>query len=216
MFLRQKASFSAEEVSKEAKSEKKDSFNEEELGSDVSEDQGSGVSQKTENESKIAALEAEIATTQTKLAETHDRMLRIAADFDNTRKRLEKEKFDTRIYAIQEFAKDLLPVIDAFDKAMSAIEQSHINFETEEGKKVAGIVEGVGLVSKIFQDVVKKHGIEKLPGKDSPFNPAFHNAIAKVIDASVTQETVVDEFMAGYKIGERILRTAMVRVASPD
>jgi len=216
MFLRQKASFSAEEVSKEAKSEKKDSFNEEELGSDVSEDQGSGVSQKTENESKIAALEAEIATTQTKLAETHDRMLRIAADFDNTRKRLKKEKFDTRIYAIQEFAKDLLPVIDAFDKAMSAIEQSHINFETEEGKKVAGIVEGVGLVSKIFQDVVKKHGIEKLPGKDSPFNPAFHNAIAKVIDASVTQETVVDEFMAGYKIGERILRTAMVRVASPD
>ncbi|RDB35174.1 MAG: nucleotide exchange factor GrpE [Spirobacillus cienkowskii] len=216
MFLRQKASFSAEEVSKEAKSEKKDSFNEEELGSDVSEAQGSSVSQKTENESKIAALEAEIATTQTKLAETHDRMLRIAADFDNTRKRQEKEKFDTRIYAIQEFAKDLLPVIDAFDKAMSAIEQSQINFETEEGKKVAGIVEGVGLVSKIFQDVVKKHGIEKLPGKDSPFNPAFHNAIAKVVDASVTQETVVDEFMAGYKIGERILRTAMVRVASPD
>ena len=77
-------------------------------------------------------------------------------------------------------------------------------------------MEGVGLVSKIFQDVVKKHGIEKLPGKDSPFNPAFHNAIAKVVDASVTQETVVDEFMAGYKIGERILRTAMVRVASPD
>ena len=154
--------------------------------------------------------------TQAKLAETHDRMLRIAADFENTRKRMEKEKQDSRIYSIQEFAKDLLPVIDAFDKAMSAIEQSQINFETEEGKKVAGIVEGVQLVSKVFQDTVKKHGIERLPGKDAPFNPAFHNAIAKIVDPIYTQETVIDEFMAGYKIGDRILRTAMVRVGSPD
>ena len=91
-----------------------------------------------------------------------------------------------------------------------------INFETEEGKKVAGIVEGVQLVSKVFQDTVKKHGIERLPGKDAPFNPAFHNAIAKIVDPIYTQETVIDEFMAGYKIGDRILRTAMVRVGSPD
>ncbi|MGY3802910.1 nucleotide exchange factor GrpE [Pigmentibacter ruber] len=169
-----------------------------------------------EEAEKIAALEAECASTQAKLAETHDRMLRIAADFENTRKRMEKEKQDTRLYAIQEFAKDLLPVIDAFDKAMSAIENSQINFETEEGKKVAGIVEGVQLVSKVFQDTVKKHGIEKLPGKNAPFNPAYHNAIAKVVDSTYAQETVIDEFMAGYKIGDRILRTAMVRVGAPD
>ena len=99
---------------------------------------------------------------------------------------------------------------------MSAIEKTQINFETEEGKKVAGIVEGVQLVSKVFQDAVKKHGIEKLPGKDTPFNPSFHNAIAKVVDASYSQETVIDEFMSGYKIGDRILRTAMVRVGAPD
>lgn len=176
--------------------------------------------QQAENKSpeqlKIEALQEEIASLNTKYSDTHERMMRIAADADNTRKRLEKDRIESRIYAIQDFAKDLLPVIDAFDKAMSSIEESKINFESEEGKKVSAIVEGVQLVTKLFQDVVKKHGIERLPGKGAPFNPMFHNAIAKVADDSLTQETVLDEFMVGYKIGERILRTAMVRVGSPD
>ncbi len=208
MFLNNRVKFLAEGAASESSSDMEDNSS--------NKDEVQGASSLSEEAAKIAALEEECSATQTKLSETHDRMLRIAADFENTRKRMEKEKFDTRIYAIQEFAKDLLPVIDAFDKAMSAIEQSQINFETEEGKKVAGIVEGVQLVSKVFQDTVKKHGIEKLPGKDAPFNPAYHNAIAKVVDTSFVQETVIDEFMAGYKIGDRILRTAMVRVGSPD
>lgn len=212
MFFNNRAQFSTEEAANESSSDMKDSpSNKDKEASEVQ-----GASTLSEEAAKLATLEAEYSATQTKLSETHDRMLRIAADFENTRKRMEKEKLDTRTYAIQEFAKDLLPVIDAFDKAMSAIEQSQINFETEEGKKVAGIVEGVQLVSKVFQDAVKKHGIERLPGKDSPFNPAYHNAIAKIVDTSFTQETVIDEFMAGYKIGDRILRTAMVRVGSPD
>lgn len=209
MIIGNKIPLSAEEVQSNEPSSGRDPKKNDPTEESVSEELG-------EEAEKIAALEAECASTQAKLAETHDRMLRIAADFENTRKRMEKEKQDTRLYAIQEFAKDLLPVIDAFDKAMSAIEHSQINFETEEGKKVAGIVEGVQLVSKVFQDTVKKHGIERLPGKNAPFNPAYHNAIAKVVDATYTQETVIDEFMAGYKIGERILRTAMVRVGSPD
>jgi molecular chaperone GrpE len=170
----------------------------------------------TPEQAKIAELQAELSALNTKYAETHDRMMRIAADSDNTRKRLEKEKMECRIYAIQDFAKDLLPVIDAFDKAMASIEESNINFESDEGKKVAAIVEGVQLVTKSFQDATKKHGIERLPGKGTPFNPMYHNAIAKVADDSLQQETVIDEYMSGYKIGERILRTAMVRVGSPD
>jgi len=91
-----------------------------------------------------------------------------------------------------------------------------LNVDTEEGKQVASIVEGVQLVSKVFADTLKKHGVEKLPGKGEAFNPNFHNAIAKTVDTTLQQEMVVDEFLAGYRIGERILRTAMVRVASPD
>lgn len=163
MFLKYSAKLSTEDVASEPTSDVKENPGKNEK--DTSEVQGASTVPSEEEANRVAALEAECAATQAKLAETHDRMLRIAADFENTRKRMEKEKADTRIYSIQEFAKDLLPVIDAFDKAMSAIEQSQINFETEEGKKVAGIVEGVQLVSKVFQDTVKKHGIERLPGK---------------------------------------------------
>lgn len=151
-----------------------------------------------------------------KLADTHDRMLRIAAEFDNARKRWEKERGEVRVYAITEFARDLLPVIDAFDNAMNAIEQAGINPETEEGKKMGSIVEGVRLVSKVFTDSLRKHGVERIPAKGSPFNPMHHNAVARTVDASLKQETVVDEFQAGYKIADRVLRTAMVRVATPD
>jgi molecular chaperone GrpE len=159
---------------------------------------------------------AQVAELSEKLQETNDRMLRIAAEFENSRKRWDKEKADLKTYCISEFARDLLPVIDSFDKAMTAIEQLTLNVETEEGKQVASIVEGVQLVSKVMSDALKKHGVEKLPGKGEAFNPNYHNAIAKTVDASLQQEMVVDEFVAGYRIGERILRTAMVRVASPD
>lgn len=166
--------------------------------------------------SDVSALQAELASTTAKLAETQDRLLRMAADFDNTRKRWERERGEVRTYSISEFARDLLPVIDSFDKAMNAIEQAQINFETEDGKRVSSIVEGVQLVSKVFSDALKKHGIERLPGKGEVFNPSYHNAVAKTVDPSLKQDTVVDEFVAGYKIGDRVLRTAMVRVASPD
>jgi molecular chaperone GrpE len=163
-----------------------------------------------------ATLQAALAEVTQKFNETNDRMYRIAADFENSRKRWEKEKSDLKSYCISEFARDLLPVIDSFDKAMTAIEQLTLNVDTEEGKQVASIVEGVQLVSKVFADTLKKHGVEKLPGKGEAFNPNFHNAIAKTVDTTLQQEMVVDEFLAGYRIGERILRTAMVRVASPD
>ena len=163
-----------------------------------------------------ATLQAALAEVTQKFNETNDRMYRIAADFENSRKRWEKEKSDLKSYCISEFARDLLPVIDSFDKAMTAIEQLTLNVDTEEGKQVASIVEGVQLVSKVFADTLKKHGVEKLPGRGEAFNPNFHNAIAKTVDTTLQQEMVVDEFLAGYRIGERILRTAMVRVASPD
>ncbi len=165
---------------------------------------------------RITQLENELADTTKKFNETQDRMLRIAADADNTRKRLEKEKIDSRIYAITEFAKDFLPVIDTFDKSLATIEQLDLNLNSEDGKKIGSIVEGVQMISKVFYDTMKKHGVEKLPGKGSLFNPLHHNAVAKVTDSSLTQETILDEFIAGYKIGDRVLRTAMVRVGSPD
>jgi molecular chaperone GrpE len=164
----------------------------------------------------LSSLQTALDEMTLKFNETNDRMYRLAAEFDNSRKRWEKEKNDLKSYCISEFARDLLPVIDSFDKAMTVIEQLTLSVDTEEGKQVASIVEGVQLVSKVLADTLKKHGVEKLPGKGEAFNPNYHNAIAKTVDGTLQQEMVVDEFVAGYRIGERILRTAMVRVASPD
>ena len=162
---------------------------------------------------ELLRLRTELAETKAKLAETHDRMLRVAADADNQRKRWDRERQEIRQFSITEFARDLLPVIDAFDKAMDAVAKASFQPETEEGRTVLAIVEGIQLVSKTFHDSVKKHGIERLPGKGEAFNPMYHNAVARVVDATVEQDTVVEEFVTGYRIGERVLRTAMVRVA---
>lgn len=178
--------------------------------------EGKPETERAETSDSAAKLQEQLLEITAKYAETNDRMYRIAAEFENSRKRWEKEKGDLKTYCISEFARDLLPVIDSFDKAMTAIEQLTLNVDTEEGKQVASIVEGVQLVSKVLADTLKKHGVEKLPGKGEAFNPNFHNAIAKTLDATLQQEMVVDEFVSGYRIGERILRTAMVRVASPD
>jgi len=152
----------------------------------------------------------------TQLEQTYDKMLRIAADFENARKRWEKERQDTRTYAIQDFAKDLLPVIDALSKAEMALSKLEIDTETEQGQRITSILEGVQIVSKEFEQCTHKHGIERLPGKGSPFNPSYHNAISKVVDSHVEQETVLEEYTPGYKIGTRILRTALVSVVAPD
>jgi molecular chaperone GrpE len=168
---------------------------------------------------EIVELKKQLEDKTQKLAETHDRMLRIAADFDNTRKRFEKEKAELRQYSIQDFAKDLLPVIDSFDKAMVSIKEAEAHDAKNEGElhqKLSSITEGIKLVSKIFEDTLQKHGIEKVGGKDTPFDPKFHQAIAKTVDESLTQEIILEEFCAGYKIGERVLRASMVRVGSPQ
>jgi molecular chaperone GrpE len=182
-------------------------------GEEPASEQVASANGEPDSVAELAAARVELEAAQQKLAETHDRMLRIAADSENSRKRWERERQEVRQYSITEFARDLLPVIDAFDKAMAAVDSASLNPETEEGKKMLAVVEGVQLVSKMFHDANKKHGIERLPGAGEPFNPQYHNAVARVVDASVERDTVLDEFVPGYKIGDRVLRTAMVRVA---
>lgn len=165
---------------------------------------------------QLAALAEELEGTKEKLAETHDRMLRIAAEFDNARKRWERERDDVRKYSIADFARELLPVIDAFDKAMLAIENAEFKGDTEETRGLSAIIEGVQLVQKVFHESIRKHGIERLPGKGEPFNPEFHNAIARDVDQTIEKDVVAEEFVSGYRIGDRVLRTAMVKVLTRD
>lgn len=170
----------------------------------------------SKDDKDFKSLEDELKKSQAELDDTKDRLLRFGAELENSRKRFEKEKSDIRNYAIQEFSKDLLTVVDSFDKAMQSIEESDFEFKDDDGKKFQAIVDGVKIVSQVFEETFKKHGIEKVPGKGSEFDPMFHNAIAKEVQKDIKKEIVSEEFVSGYKIGERVLRTAMVKVAVPE
>jgi molecular chaperone GrpE len=195
-----------------------ESLGEHEVGNSTTENPGGGSGAEGVDPSAdpYALISGELAEAKEKLAETHDRMLRIAADFDNARKRWDREREEVRKYSIADFARELLPVIDAFDKAMMAIEKAEFKGDTEEINGLSAIIEGVQLVQKVFHESIKKHGIERLPGKGEPFNPEFHNAIARDVDQDIERDTVAEEFVSGYRIGDRVLRTAMVKVLTRD
>ena len=182
----------------------------------ISESESNSSQVISEERLKILELETKLGEANIKAAENYDRMLRFAADFENSRRRWEKEKLETRLYSISDFARDLLPVIDVFEKTLVTLDQQMESSAAENLPSLNSITEGVQLAAKSFYEALKKHGIEKLPGKGEPFNPDYHNAVAKIVDATLNSETVVEEFVAGYKIGERVLRTSMVKVGSPD
>jgi molecular chaperone GrpE len=130
-----------------------------------------------------------------------DRMARMQAEFDNARKRAAKEQQDYRDYALVDTIKTLLPVLDSFDRALqSSPEKSEFHA-------------GVELIHKQPQDALVKLGVQVVPAKGQQFDPRFHEAIEMVDTQDAEDHEVLDELQRGYKLKERLLRPAMVRVA---
>lgn len=134
-------------------------------------------------------------------AELQDRYLRLAAEFDNFRKRTERERLEAIEYAAMGAVKALLPVLDDFERALKAQSAD------------AGYVRGVELIYQRFYDSMKKLGLEPLESEGKPFDPNYHEAIERVVDPNVEQDTVVAELQRGYLFKGRLLRAALVRVA---
>ena len=131
-----------------------------------------------------------------------DRLARLQAEFDNYRKRSQKENADYRDYAIADAAKTLLPVIDNFSLALKNAAANPENFK-----------KGVELIHKQLQDVLQKMNVQRVPAQGQPFDPRIHEAIEMVESSDVPDNHVLEELQPGYKIKERLLRPAMVRVA---
>lgn len=134
-------------------------------------------------------------------AELQDRYLRLAAEFDNFRKRTERERLEAIEYAAMGAVKALLPVLDDFERALKAQSAD------------ADYVRGVELIYQRFYDSMKKLGLEPLESEGKPFDPNYHEAIERVVDPNVEQDTVVAELQRGYLFKGRLLRAALVRVA---
>jgi len=156
----------------------------------------SGIAaQPAEPESELQKVRAERDTLL-------DRLARLQAEFENARKRAVREQQDYREYAVSDTVKSLLPILDSFERALEVA-----------GKNGNVLRAGVELVYKQLEDGLVKLGLRQMPAKGEPFDPHLHEAIEMVDTDEVEDHHVLDELQRGYKLKERLLRPAMVRVA---
>ena len=146
--------------------------------------------------------EAELESLREERAGYLDRLARLQAEFDNFRKRSVKEQQDFRDYALAEALKSLLPILDSLDRAVKTNATS-----------VQEYLSGIELIDKQFHDALARLGVEPIPAEGETFDPNLHQAVQMVDTAEVADNHVIDELQRGYRIKERLLRPAMVRVA---
>lgn len=147
---------------------------------------------------------------QKEASEARDRMLRTLAEMENLRKRTTKEVADARLYGITGFARDVLDIADNLQRALDAV-PAEARANADAGLK--GLIEGVELTERSLLNALEKHGVKKFDPQGQKFDPNFQQAMYEVPDASVPAGTVVQVMQAGYTIGERVLRPALVGVA---
>jgi molecular chaperone GrpE len=143
-------------------------------------------------------------------AEARDKMLRTLAEMENLRKRTAKEVADARIYGITGFARDVLDIADNLQRALDAVPA-----ETRESADpiLKALIEGVELTERSLLNALEKNGVKKFDPSGEKFDPNFQQAMYEVPDASVPPGTVVQVVQAGYTIGDRVLRPALVAVS---
>jgi molecular chaperone GrpE len=147
---------------------------------------------------------------QKEAADARDRMLRTLAEMENLRKRTAKEVADARLYGITGFARDVLDIADNLQRALDAV-PAEARANAEAGLK--SLIEGVELTERSLLNALEKHGVKKFDPAGQKFDPNFQQAMFEVPDSSVPAGTVVQVVQAGYTIGERVLRPALVGVA---
>lgn len=155
----------------------------------------------------LEAITAERDRLAAEKASLDDLLLRRQADLENYRRRVEREKSDTREFASMDATQSLLPVLDDFERALKAAPAGH-----EEGP-VAEYTKGMELIYRRLLDTLSKLGLEPIPTQGQIFDPNIHNAIQKEERNDVADQTVLEEYQRGYNFKGRLLRPAMVKVA---
>jgi molecular chaperone GrpE len=155
----------------------------------------------------------ELANLKMEVADLKDRLLRALADAENTRRRADREKADTSQYAISRFARDILAVADNFARA---IEACPADARESASPQVKAVIEGVEATERQLLATLEQHGIKVIDTADGKFDPNFHQAIAEVAGNGKPAGSIVDVVQTGYRIGDRLLRPAMVTVARRD
>ena len=131
-----------------------------------------------------------------------DRLLRTAAEFDNYRKRMDRERRDLADYTAGEAIKDLLPIIDNLERALQASAQDD------------PLRKGVELIHKQMLEILRRRGVTPIEALGADFDPNVHEAVTQEESAQHREGEVMEELQRGYKVGDRLLRPAMVKVAT--
>jgi len=153
-------------------------------------------------QTNVADLQAELEKAQSERAAFLDRAARLQAEFDNFRKRNAREQQDYRDYALAEALKSLLPILDSLDRALKTNAASLDDFRS-----------GIELIDRQFHDALAKLGVQPVQAEGEVFDPNLHQAVQMVDTNEAEDNHVIDELQRGYRLKERLLRPAMVRVA---
>jgi molecular chaperone GrpE len=135
-----------------------------------------------------------------------EQLLRIAADFDNFRKRSRKEIEEVRRRTVEDTLREVLPIVDNLERAAGAM---------TDATEVSAVTEGVHMVLRSFEDIASRLGLKRVPGVGNLFDPACHDAMQQEETNQHAPGTILAEVVPGYYLGERLLRPAMVVVAKP-
>jgi molecular chaperone GrpE len=155
---------------------------------------------------QFAQLQAQIDALTAEKASLFDKVLRRQAEFENYRKRVERERGELYQRGRDDVLLQFLPVVDNFERALSSL-------ETSEGDAEA-LRDGVELIHKQFKDALSKFGLEAVEAVGQAFDPHLHEAVTIEATDKHKENTVIEEFQRGYRIGDRLLRPAKVKVAS--
>lgn len=151
-----------------------------------------------------APVEDELARLTRELADKQDRLLRALADADNIRRRAQREREDYTRYANESLLRDLVPVLDNFDRALAAARTAG---------DAGGVVAGVELIQRELLRVLERAGVTRYSAMGERFDPTRHEAISRLVSTEAPPDTVIAETAPGYLLHGRVLRPAMVAVA---
>lgn len=188
----------------------------EETGKEVENKKNSSVGgassepQVSENSEKSTEVETPLMAAKREAAENYDRFVRLSAEMENFKRRNEKERADLLKYGIEKLVKEMLPVLDSFEKALSADGQE------ADMKNPDEFFHGMNLVWKQLHAVLENHGLKALKAAGAKFDPNIHQAIQKIESPDIKEETIHDEYAKGYMLHDRLLRPSMVSVKVPS
>lgn len=158
---------------------------------------------------KIKDLEQQIEQQNSAISEANDKYLRLAAEFDNFKKRSQKEKDSIYPDAVCDTVEKLLAVLDNLERAAAYDQSSPESSKDNDGALTAG----VAMIAKQFTDILEKMGVTVIP-TDIPFDPNLHNAVMHEDNPDLGESVITDVFMKGYQMGEKVIRYSVVKVAN--